>query len=541
MFKAFPWQTSGPLTRSTKLLWYVAASLMTIGLISRLAPLFSPSRRLNQFPTEDGYLMLTIARNIGLGHGMSTADGTIPTNGTQPLFTLIQSVGFWLVGGDKTAGVVIALVLQVLFSLAAATLLFLLAASVLRQREQAQEMAALTTGLWYASAIVVPNSMNCLETGLYSLLVLLSVFVWHQHEQTALPPQLNIGFAVILGVLLGLTFWARNDAVFLVAAIAGWHTLLGVIVPAHRLERLRRLGESLIMGLTSLAVVSPWLAYNQLNFGSIVPISGTAQSVSASFGSNAAHLPGVLWEYTSLILPLPGATEQIPLFLLITSFVAIIYLVVLGFAAVCLMRPQERVLFYVAATYGAFLIFYYGFLFGAPYFLGRYLFPLSPFFALFSVAFLAGWVRSWPDGRLTKYLLPYGGIFMLILVGLLNLRLYMLGTQHPHAQVVSWVNENVSESTWVGAVQTGTLGFFHDRTINLDGKVNPQALAALLKRQIPTYVVETTFDDQGGKIEYLADWVGIEGWIELEPIKSHFEVVLVDKQKNLAVLRRKVS
>jgi hypothetical protein len=45
--------------------------------------------------------MLTIARNIAEGHGMSTANGTIPTNGTQPLVTFILAGIFYLAGGDK--------------------------------------------------------------------------------------------------------------------------------------------------------------------------------------------------------------------------------------------------------------------------------------------------------------------------------------------------------------------------------------------------------------------------------------------------------
>jgi len=526
------------MKRSTKLLPFFVASLMAIGLLSRLAPLFSPERLLRQFPTEDGYLMLTIARNIGLGRGMSIADGTIATNGTQPLFTLIQAIGFWLVGGDKTGGVVIALILQIGFSLAAAGLLFLLANAVLNGRENAREMAALTTGLWYANAIVVPHSMNCLETGLYSLMVLLSVYVWYQHERQPPITQLDIGFALKLGALLGLTFWSRNDAVFLVAAITGWHTLLGLIFSAYRAELPRRFGESVMMGLTSLAVVSPWLAYNKINFGSIVPISGTAQSASASFGNNVLELPSKLFEYASIVLAIPSVLERVPWVVIVTSLAIIAYLILLGFAGARLMRPQERLAFYVVGTYGVFLIFYYGFLFGAPHFVSRYLFPLSPFFALFTVAILGGGYQAWLAGGWGQRLLPYGGLALLMLILLLNFRIYKLGTTHEHFQVINWVEENVETSTWVGAIQTGTLGFFHDRTINLDGKVNPQALAAKLERQIPTYVVEATFDDQGGQIEYLVDWVGIAGWLELEPIKSHFELIVKDEKKNLAVLKR---
>ncbi len=358
MLRKIDLTASGLMMRSAKVFQLFVASLMAIGLISRLAPLFSPPRLLRQFPTEDGYLMLTIARNIGIGNGMSTANGTIPTNGTQPLFTLIQAAGFWLAGGEKTTGVVIALVFQVVFSLAAAALLFLLASAVLREREQAQEMAALITGLWYASAIVVPHSMNCLETGLYGLMVLLSVYVWYQHERDRADTQLHLIFALQLGVLLGLTFWARNDAVFLVAAIVGWHTLFGLIGPAPRSELPRRLGESFIMGMTSLLTVSPWLIYNKVNFGSIVPISGKAQSALARFGNNVLELPSKLFEYAGIILPVPSALERLPLLLGVTSLLAIAYLILLGWAAVRLMQPQERICFYVMATYGSLLIFY---------------------------------------------------------------------------------------------------------------------------------------------------------------------------------------
>jgi hypothetical protein len=39
-------------------------------------------------------------------------------------------------------------------------------------------------------------------------------------------------------------------------------------------------------------------------------------------------------------------------------------------------------------------------------------------------------------------------------------------------------------------------------------------------------------------VEYLVDWVGIAAWVEDERMASHFELVLADEQRNLAVLRR---
>ena len=60
--------------------------LLATGIVARLSPLLDPGHRLFWlFMSEDGYLMQTVARNLALGLGMSTADGTMPTNGVQPL------------------------------------------------------------------------------------------------------------------------------------------------------------------------------------------------------------------------------------------------------------------------------------------------------------------------------------------------------------------------------------------------------------------------------------------------------------------------
>jgi hypothetical protein len=105
-----------------------------------------------------------------------------------------------------------------------------------------------------------------------------------------------------------------------------------------------------------------------------------------------------------------------------------------------------------------------------------------------------------------------------------------------HKQAVEWVKMNVPKTTWVGAIQTGTLGFFHDRTINLDGKVNPYALKASIEDgHVLNYVLRSD-------IHYLVDWVGIADWLkmsELSPLFCmEFEIIVQDDIRNLAVLRR---
>ena len=80
--------------------------VIAVGMLSRLAPLTDPHRRLlQQFITEGGYLMQTIARNLALGHGLSVSDGTIQTNGTQPLATFLFAFFYYLARGDKIGGI----------------------------------------------------------------------------------------------------------------------------------------------------------------------------------------------------------------------------------------------------------------------------------------------------------------------------------------------------------------------------------------------------------------------------------------------------
>jgi hypothetical protein len=171
---------------------------------------------------------------------------------------------------------------------------------------------------------------------------------------------------------------------------------------------------------------------------------------------------------------------------------------------------------------------FYGLYFGAAYFMSRYLFPLSPFLALLSVGVLASVLRRighrWAQPTLTAI------VVVVVVVGL-NFRLYARGTNQMHFQVVDWVKANVHRDLWVGAVQSGTLGYFHDRTVNLDGKVNPAALRAEQEGRLLKYVIEND-------LAYLVDWAGIVDWRNAPTLRSHYIVRVRDEEKGLGVLER---
>jgi hypothetical protein len=510
--------------------------LIFIGVVTRLEPLQDEQRMLKSI-SEDGYLMMTIARNMAIGEGMSTADGTIPTNGTQPLTSFLWAGAYWLEGGDKVKSIVWIILMQFLFATGAAFLLWRLGIQILQHRPNSHQIATLAAATWYASPVVAGHTMNGLETGLYGLAVLWIAIIL----VGAKAKHWSLRYSVLLGLLLGVTFWIRNDAAFLILAVCLMYLFMGG--SWQRSEIFQRFVQVNVMGITTVLVALPWLIYNHMNFGNIMPISGQSQSLTASFGQNLLALPSVLVEYFLVFLPIPNSIQnKLPVILVCLVFLVGI-VVMLSRLWSQLQKTEERRLFVLVSLYLLGFIGFYGLYFGASHFIARYFFPLSPFLALLWAAVV---VWAWQRVPWQQVCYGFAALFIMVIIGL-SVRSYLKGNQHGHFQVVEWVQQHVAKDVWVGAIQTGTLGYFHDRTINLDGKVNPEALEARKKNGVIRYVIE-------GKINYLADWVGIAGWLNTDDpaitqkqrenrrlLKQHFEVIVKDSRRNLAVLKRRAD
>jgi len=513
-----------PAARPSAALRAVAAALLAVGLASRALPLLLGGGRLvRQFPTEDGYLMLTIARNLAAGLGMSTAAGTIPTNGTQPLMSFVYALGFRLVGGDRESGVAFALGARLLFAVLGAWLVLRFARLVFASHPRGETLTWLTAAIWFASGISVKHSMNCLESGLFAGAVVLFTHQFLSPTDPLAP--WSVRRSLQLGGLLGLALWARIDAVFLVAAACLARAALG---PGCRFRVTgAQFASAVWMGATAVLAISPWLIHNQLNFGSIMPVSGRAEASFGGFASNLAHLPVAIAEYAVAVVPVPARFEDSATVTAL-SIAAIAFAV---FASVQTFRRADvrvRTLIVFVALYAAGMWTYYGLFFSVPFFLSRYMFPFAVFGALLFVT-VVDHVLANPPLRWMRGPAVVGAAALLVAA---NVRIYLHGHEHMHFQVVDWIRANVREDEWVAAVQTGTIGFFHDRAINLDGKVNPAAFEATREKRIPEYVV-------GLPVRYLADWASLSEWTTLPVIDEHFELIVNDPQLDLAVFRRR--
>ncbi len=504
-------------------------AVLVLGTLYRLLPVVIGQAALSElFMTEDGYLMLTVARNMAIGLGMSVSEGTIATNGVQPLATYLFMLPYLFTEGHKVSSLIGVHVISAVVALLAVFVLRSLAGRTLQKQDASPAWPWLVAGLWFAGPLLLRHSMNGLETGLYTLSTLLAL-VWFARvldKGEAVP----LADRLILGALCGVAFLSRNDAVFLCFGIFGFWFLFNAA--SLRMGIVAAFTRIVPPGILSLVVAAPWLIHNQIRFGSIVPISGSAQSLGADFAQNLPLVPAKLLEYLFPMLPIPDSIEtSAPVMWGGTGLIVLI----LGVFAV---RTWQRggVIRYVLAAYAvqaALLVLYYGLFFGAPHFLSRYLAPIAPLMILATASVLLDLLR-WLVPLRAAQIVTGIGIAGLGLSAALWLRPLLPGFTQGHFQVVNWIEQNVADDVWVGAVQTGTIGYWHDRTINLDGKVNPQALAELrAKGHALEYAVNS-------EIVYLADWNGIAGWADLDlgGFNQNFEVIVDQPDINLAVFRR---
>jgi hypothetical protein len=130
--------------------------------------------------------------------------------------------------------------------------------------------------------------------------------------------------------------------------------------------------------------VSPWLIYNYSTFGHIVPVSGISQGAGTPVGENLARVPSILAEQISIVSLIPLDWETLPIVLLASSSLILAW-VVLVYRETRSAGRTRRYWLGVFSVWVGLVLGFYGLIYGAGYFMGRYLFPLSPLIAVLSV------------------------------------------------------------------------------------------------------------------------------------------------------------
>jgi hypothetical protein len=207
---------------------------------------------------DDASYYFKIAENFALGKGL-TFDSIHQTNGVHPLWLLFITPLFWLEHLGITREIIFRIIffVQTLFQISAGFLLYKSFQSVLNNNS-----AFIITALFLY--LIIIRFTNGLETALFFFLIALLI------RQIVSIRQINHWF--IAGIIAGSCILTRLDFIFIVPA------LFIVAITDYKNKKLLNAYAVIYFVSGVILLLSPYLIYNQLVFGNMVPISGVLKS-----------------------------------------------------------------------------------------------------------------------------------------------------------------------------------------------------------------------------------------------------------------------
>jgi hypothetical protein len=490
-------EPSKPVALASKL---VAATFLFMALVTLGLGFRTREQIADSFICDDGYYAYTIAHNIAAGKG-ATIDGTTQTNGFQPLAVYASVPLFWLASGDRFLALRIMFffhwAILVLTALSIGTIAARFRGGTPAERRLMKFFAGC---LYLASMRLLRHHLNGLETGLltleYALLCLM--YPWASREAGVR--------LLLLGAALGLLVLTRVDSVFLVIAIAG--VLSMTVRPATLLKRAAVFAS--VAG-TAFLVSAPWWFYGLLRFDSLMPVSGRSQhdwifASTCTWITPAARLGFAVEQMFRSCIPISRLHPALfvlggvilavvlvrarrgeagrPFFILGESQTGADRLRMIEYAAAFVASQALLALWYLSSSV-------------AVYFFDRYLVGTTCLAIVAAALLMVG-----ISGR--SPLLLWLLLCVLCVPVVLMARDAMTGRFHQgFGDQLGLVRVYVPEEATLGAGQSGTIGYFRERVVNLDGRVNPLALG--LRGRMYTVL------DRAG-VQWMCDWPDYLAW-----------------------------
>jgi hypothetical protein len=494
------------------------------------ATLLTAVRRAGVLPerplTEDGYYALTVSRNLALGNGL-TIDGVHTTNGFQPMFTVICALAYLPTGADSITSLRLVLLISWLVSVAAALTVGDLAAALVPP-VRARAARVLATLAWVGCGYTFFQHFNGLETGLALLLYAVVARAWLRGAAESTAGTLG------LGVVLGLLILARIDGVLLVGG------LCAVVAVDRAVAVDTRLARAAGMGTVALLVSSPWWIYNRVGFGSFMPTSGRAQQFWGIFPDRLVAAGDATMMALAPMTALPASMPVLD-----SLSVRILRAVLVGVLLIFFSRAAQRGEFVpdevvrgrlarLAAGWGLFLLCLYAYYIAGSLAIWHYVRYLAPVAIPAAVGF-GVWLAGRPTRVQLAAVLLIPALLGVVLADLYGSRVWNHNSFWTYQ--LPLVRSHVPGADRVASWQSGTLGYFRHRVLNLDGKVNPDVLGR--KDDMNAYLREQ-------RIDWLVDWPGNvraglklagepkdAGWIEVDAsgafVLYHRGAVQLDK------------
>jgi len=462
-------------------------------LILHLSVAWQPLNRLECFRLlysngpliDDSYIFFKMSRDLA-----DWFAGCMPSfqasSGFQPLIALLYCPLFHFFGEQRELAVHLALSINACLGFLSSVILYGLLCRVV-----SQSIACIALSIWIWSPYVMTQTVNGMETPLALLLLLFSL----KYYLTIRSLSSSGRQWFLLGIVLGVGFWARVDMGLAGLAIAIDQIRLAVQDRSAVLKRMRHL---LTCGVAAMAVAMPWMVFTIYATGSLMPVSGKAVRLITAVFFDYAH-PG---HGGFSLLMLEYFKKE---FLLFQPFAALSWssawqLCCLGIWVAGLILGMKdwhrRGILIPGLIFQVLIAAAYVFIVGGFWHLNRYFFPCYTLMLLPSSVALGSIVECFKSRANICHLL-----LVLVLAGYLVLygSQYHLffSTQAParYLSAAMYAGPKIPSQSKIGAFQSGCLSYFlNNQVVNLDGVSNEEAYLHLKNRTMHSYLEEQEID-----------------------------------------------
>ena len=405
---------------------------------------------------DDTFLYLQIVRNIA-DHGMVSFDGIHYTTGFQPLWVILL-VPLAVVIEDRVEFVRWVLLLSVFLNLAAGLVMARLAAML-----GGWSSGLITACLWGGYMLRGSTAMSGMESPLMALVF--SGFLLSLFRNRAAP------------VAVAGLFLARTDALLFAPLASAFQARQALLRTAA----------------LSLLLVSPYLAFNLVTSGQLMPISGSVKMWWAgqdayTFQDTASRLVATAGSIGGRVFPLSDRGVWTILFAVVLAIPVVIETTRLGETA----RRFFLALFACSALHIVACVVLLGRVGGTRwYFVPEYV----------AICLFIGVVLGRAKPRLVA-----GGVAVLLLFQMVQSHWYITEPRHSvyveRYEIARQIGRTLPSDAVIGAWNSGQLGYFAPQTVvNLDGLANDARYFNFLRDggDVRDYLEEAG-------VEYIADY-----------------------------------
>jgi len=515
-----------PLNRTTKIIIGIGLFLLSAGLAWYYIYWSFIVNKEYCFPLDDPWIHLNFARNLIEFGSYSYFKNEIVTAGsTSPIYTLILALGYVFIKNEF----LLSFSLGILFFSLTAITIYKLFGSLFKEN-------------WVGIAAVLIFAMDRwmnyfadsgMETTCYIFLLILAYYFYIKRKP------------VLFGLILGLTIWARPDAIAFMAAIAIDYLVLFLIsrktskenVSPPLFTRSQVIRFAAAFGIILLA----YFVMNMALSGSLLPNTYSAKTVyyTPELRSRTDFLKFEVWgyftssSYTMLIVP----------------FIIGVILIIHGL----LKRRYNNVL--AALLFILFLVFLYWYKLPFAAVKGRYLVPIIPFYIIVSVYGAGELFRTIAVFLNERKVMNFLCIAFFAITIIYTASAY-IAHKNDYAEqthriairnvaAAKWLDKNTPENSIIATHDIGAIGYYTRRKIvDVAGLISPQFTPKLFDPDFASFMTDEMTKQNVSYIAFMKEWYQVSNQYPLfEAGDNNSEVISIYKfdNKKTHVVSREAS